>query len=96
MTNKNPNLDGMALYEAMREKLRALYRRDQDEIHDRVLAFHDGLKVRYPDFRDYQLFHLVSGSTLRDSHPKMDFPSPDSVEEFVNAEWAKAFGHESR
>ena len=80
-----------ALYESLRAKLRALYDRDQFEIHDKVLAFHNELKRRYPNPRQYRLFHLISGSTLNDMYGLLDLPKPDSVEDFIDAEYAKAF-----
>lgn len=81
----------IALYDALRVKLQALYRRDQFEIHDKVLDFHDYLKKKYPDARGRRLFHLISGSTLRDFYGELDFPKPDSVEDFVNREYDAAF-----
>ena|ERR1700677_5102061 len=93
MTNQ-PERDetrDIALYDALRVKLQALYERDQFEIHDRVLAFHDYLKKKYPGARDHRLFHLISGSTLKEFYGDLDFPKPDSVEDFINAEYAAAF-----
>ena len=80
-----------ALYNALRAKLQALYERDQFEIHDKVLVFHDYLKKKYPDARDRHLFHLISGSTLKDFYGDLDFPKPDSVEDFINSEHALLF-----
>ena len=81
------------LYQSLRLKLQALYRRDQFEIHARVIEFHDDLKRKYPNAREHRLFHLISGSTLLDFYGDMDFPGADSVEGFINAEYAKAFPH---
>jgi hypothetical protein len=62
-----------------------------------VLVFHDYLKKRYRDARDHRLFHLISGSTLKDFYGDLDFPKPDSVEDFINGEYAAAFpGERSR
>lgn len=80
-----------ALYHALRAKLHALYERDQFEIHDAVLTFHDYLKRKYPDARDRRLFHLISGSTLKDFYGALDFPKPDSVEDFINAQYNIVF-----
>ena len=80
-----------ALYDALRAKLQALYRRDQFAIHDKVLVFHDYLKKKYPNARDHRMFHLISGSTLKDFYGDLDFPYPDSVEAFINNEYADAF-----
>ena len=92
MTNQSePDEGEIALYNALRAKLQALYRRDQFEIHEKVLVFHDYLKKKYPDARGRRLFHLISGSTLRDFYGELDFPKPDSVEGFINREYAVAF-----
>lgn len=80
-----------ALYDSLRAKLQALYARDQLEIHDKVLVFHDYLKKKYPDARDHRLFHLISGSTIKDFYGGLDFPKPDSVEDFINAEYNVVF-----
>lgn len=92
-TNRDEAEEGrqQALYDALRKKLRALYERDQFEIHDKVLTFHDYLKQKYPDARDRRLFHLISGSTLKNFYGELDFPEPDSVEHFINMEYALAF-----
>lgn len=79
------------LYNSLRLKVQALYRRDQYEIHEKVLEFHDYLKRKYPDARDHRLFHLISGSTLKNFYGGLDFPKPDSVEDFINSEYDKAF-----
>ena len=92
MTNHpEPDAAEIALYDALRLKLQALYRRDQFEIHEKVIVFHDYLKKKYPDARGRRLFHLISGSTLRNFYGELDFPEPDSVEGFIHAEYAKAF-----
>ena len=92
MTNHpEPDAAQIALYDALRLKLQALYRRDQFEIHEKVLVFHDYLKKKYPDARDRRLFHLISGSTLKEFYGNLDFPRPDSVADFINAEYTVAF-----
>ena len=82
-----PTPGQIAIKEEFREKLRALYRRDQFAIHAKVLAFHDELKMKYPDAREYLMFHLISGSTLRSFNGKFDFPPGESVEEFIEREY---------
>lgn len=93
MTNqaKTGEAAQLALYDALRVKLQALYRRDQFEIHDKVLLFHDYLKKKYPDARGHRLFHLISGSTLKDFYGELDFPGGDSVEKFIRTEYLRAF-----
>lgn len=85
------NLTQITTFQALRDKLRALYRRDQYEIHERVLVFHDELKRKYPQAREYLLFHLISGSTFIDFNGHFDFPAPDSVEDFITVEYNKVF-----
>jgi len=82
-----------AQYDALHAKLCALYLRDQFEIHDRILVFHDELKVKYPDARQYLMFHLISGSTFLGFNGKFDFPPDDSVEHFIEREYREAFDH---
>ena len=85
------NLTQLATLQTMREKLRALYRRDQYDIHEHVLAFHDELKRKYSNAREYVMFHLVSGSTYVGFYGNFDFPEPDSVAGFIAREYEKAF-----
>src|SRR5258708_6819327 len=80
-----------AIYEASRRRLRALYGRDQYEIHCKVLAWHDTMKSKYPDARDYLMYHLISGSTYLGFNGCFDFPGDDSVEHFINTEFLEAF-----
>ena len=80
-----------AKYELLRLKLRALYRRDQFEIHEKILVWHDQLKLKYPAARSYMLFHLISGSTFDGFSGHFDFSSEDSVELFIEREYAAAF-----
>ncbi len=76
----------------LHRKMRALYSHDQYAIHDRVLTFHDHLKEKYPDYRQYQLVHLISGSTVQGPFVRYDFPGEDSVEAFVGREYERVFG----
>ncbi len=42
------------------------------------------LEVQYPDFRDYELYHLLIGSTeIPESSTQWDFPGNDSIEAFL-------------
>lgn len=75
----------------LRTKLRALYHRDQFAIHEKILWWHDQLKVKYADARDYIMFHLISGSTSKGYNGHFDFPGADSVERFIEAQYAATF-----
>jgi len=75
----------------LRVKLRALYHRDQFAIHEKVLVWHDQLKLKYADARDYIMFHLISGSTCKGYNGHFDFPDADSVERFIETQYDAAF-----
>ena len=76
----------------LRSKLTALYKRDQYEIHDKVLVFHDALKKKYSDYLQCRLYHLISGSTMKMPYVRFDYAGEDSIERFILDEYAKVFG----
>ena len=78
-------------HDRLRVKLRALYHLDQLAIHEKVIAWHDGLKLKYPDAREYMMFHLISGSSFKGFNGHFDFPFADSVEHFIDREYNAAF-----
>ena len=80
-----------AKYEFLRRRLHALYRRDQFAIHDKVVEWHIELRGKYPNAREYLMFHLISGSTAPNFTGLFDFPPADSVEHFINTEYAEGF-----
>jgi len=86
-----PNPEQIAKRAMLQEKLHALYRKDQMAIHEKVLVWHDALKNKYPNARDYMLFHLISGSTFRGFNGCFDFEPADSVEKFIEREYREAF-----
>ncbi|MBI4118825.1 MAG: hypothetical protein HY452_01010 [Parcubacteria group bacterium] len=74
---------------SVREKWIALSKiEDLLSLHDRVLDKAKELRDKYPDYEDYELYHLFIGSTTRD-RSKFDFPGEDSVRKFVDAEFEK-------
>ena len=75
----------------LHEKLAALYERNEMEIHEKVVRFNGILASKYPDAHQCLLFHLLSGSTPGETYGIFDFPAPDSIEDFINAECATAF-----
>ena len=79
------------LYDKLHEKLASLYERNEMEIHEKVVGFHGILISKYPDACQCLLFHLLSGSTPGETYGIFDFPGPDSIEHFINAEYARAF-----
>ena len=86
-----PTPEQIAKRAMLLEKLHALYRKDQFAIHEKVLVWHDGLKLKYPNAREYMLFHLISGSTFKGFNGYFDFESADSVESFIEREYRAAF-----
>jgi len=86
-----PTPEQLAKREMLLEKLHALYHKDQMAIHEKVLVWHDALKLKYPNARDYMLFHLISGSTFKGFNGCFDFEPADSVEAFIEREYCKAF-----
>ncbi|GEM_PF-4820417 len=80
-----------ALHNALLKKIRRLYEHDQLGMHMKVLRFHRHLDDNYTDLRDYCLFHLLTGSTLKTDCPHFDFPLPDSIADFINTEFAAVF-----
>lgn len=82
-------------YESLQVKLRALYHRDQFAIHEKILAWHDQLKLKYPDAREYMMFHLISGSTFNGYNGRFDFPGADSVELFIETQYKAVFPTEA-
>ena len=81
----------IAKFVSLREKLHALYRKDQFAIHAKVLVWHDALKMKYSNAHDYTMFHLISGSTFKDYSGYFDFEADDSVELFIEREYLEAF-----
>ncbi len=76
----------------LRARLTALYKRDQFEIHDKVLVFHDKLKKKYSDYLQCRLYHLISGSTMKTPYVRFDYPGEDSIEQFILREYDLVFG----
>lgn len=87
----NPTSEQIAKRAMLLEKLHALYHKDQMAIHEKVLVWHDALKLKYPNARDYMLFHLISGSTFKGFNGYFDFEPADSVEAFIQREYRAAF-----
>ena len=52
------------------------------KIHTKVTA----LREKYPDYKNYVLYHLLTGSTPHDPMPTLfDFPGDDSIETFLRS-----------
>ena len=72
---------------AVKEKMNILARsRDILFFHDKLVNKARNLQAKYPDYEDYELYHLLIGSTVYD-RPEFDFPGEDSVQKFIEAEF---------
>ena len=89
--SREPTPEQIAKITDLRTKLHALYHKDQFAIHAKVLVWHDALKLKYPNAREYLMFHLISGSTFGGFSGCFDFEPADSVEAFIEREYEKAF-----
>ena len=74
---------------SLKEKWSALSKiEDILSFHDKVISKARELESIYPDYSDYELYHLLIGSTI-DDRSKFDFPGEDSVQKFIDAEFEK-------
>jgi len=72
--------------EALR-RLRELYNKEGVAFHERILKKIAELQKRYPDYDEYQSYHLAIGSS--EKREKLDFPGEDSI-----FEWLKKMNNE--
>ena len=43
------------------------------------------LLQKYPDARDYKVYHILIGSTVESKYKDTDFPGEDSIVKFINS-----------
>ena len=55
--------------------------RDVLAANQEIFQFVKGLQVRHPDYSQYQLYHILIGSTLEGD--KFDFAGEDSIAKFI-------------
>ncbi|MCF7835581.1 MAG: hypothetical protein K9M15_00440 [Candidatus Marinimicrobia bacterium] len=69
----------------VKKELKKVYEKaDMLEVHEKVVAYSDEIAGKYPDYRDYELYHALIGSGVPEGAcSKFDFPGEDSVERFV-------------
>ncbi|MEK7500569.1 MAG: hypothetical protein AAB642_00380 [Patescibacteria group bacterium] len=68
------------------EKIRSeLYRRNALGFHEVMVDKAEELQSKYPDYREYRLYHLLISSTVGEC-PKYDFPGEDSIELFLETQ----------
>jgi len=89
--NQDPNQELILSSVEKVDELRNIYRakmRDAlrmqkaTEIMHKIVTWTNSIKEKYPDFQDYELYHVAFGSTP-DHCTKMDFPGDDSAEKFI-------------
>ena len=53
------------------------------EIYNKLVAFVENLQSAYPDYENYELYHLLAGSTPMKQCPNFDFPDNDAIAKFI-------------
>ena len=66
--------------------LRELLYKNVPDFHERLIAHLQTLQKRHPDYDDYQMYHLVIGSS--EEREKVDFPGEDSLLSWLHHESA--------
>lgn len=69
----------------LKEKWDAAHEKDALDAYNKCTNFAQELLKKYPDARDYRLFHILIGSSVDREMEKFDFPGDDSVEQFINS-----------
>lgn len=83
------------IVQELKEVLIARYKEDSQKetgvfdkyiTNEAVLRKTQELKKKYPDFDDYELYHVLIGSGKgNEVFSKFDFPGEDSVESFIRS-----------
>ena len=63
-------------------------------IRNKIVAFKDHLQQNHPDYANYEVFHVMAGSTtesLPDQLIQEDFEGEDSVEQFLEKLYKEEF-----
>lgn len=63
-----------------------------EQFHDEMADFANQLLAKYPDAREYRMFHVLISSTPRKNEvfQKFDFPGEDSIAKFLEEEAGKS------
>lgn len=73
--------------EEIREKRVALYKsfsiEKLREFQSKLIKYIDNIRLKYPNFDNYVLYHILIGSTVPNDITMEDFPWDDSVEKFL-------------
>ena len=93
----DPNLEKANLIAELQSLIKEAYKRDLDgtahKIHDFIGKYEvnvdteetvtTGLKKKYPNYTEYEMYHVLSGSTPPIPSQFFDFPGDDSLEKFI-------------
>jgi len=79
------------IYALLRERLDALCRLKERNISEVVAALKVILLNKYPDAQKHILFSLLSNTPLPEGSGPFDFPAPDSIEHFINNQYASVY-----
>ncbi|MDO8260361.1 MAG: hypothetical protein Q7T50_02555 [Candidatus Magasanikbacteria bacterium] len=62
-------------------------KRDGWEAQNRIVAVANKLKLKYSDYEEYAMFHILIGSTPDEGKQftKFDFPEEDSIASFIRS-----------
>lgn len=62
-----------------------LFEQEPLAFYEKVRAFEQSLKHEFPDYIDYEMYHVLNGTSVSPSFPlkKQDFPGEFSVREFL-------------
>ncbi len=72
---------------------RILFEREPLAFYNNVRGFEQNLKRKFPDYVDYEMYHVLNGTSVNPSFPlkKEDFPGEFSVRQFLH-DAEKEFG----
>lgn len=57
-----------------------IYNIENEDLLNRMVEFVDGLKEKYPNYQDFELYHFIAGSGMKRNPVDFDFPGEDSIE----------------
>jgi hypothetical protein len=78
-------------FDMLHQRFYALARRKDGDFVEKALTFKSRLLQRYPQARVHVLFALFSEAPVPMATGPFDFPGEDSIEHFINAEYAAAY-----
>jgi len=93
----NQEHDPKAILEEVAEKLKVIrnsaYDSHNDDfdgflnIHKMITDKLQEIENKYPNFRDYKMYHVIASSTSDPNKPstKFDFPEQDSLADFIRS-----------